>query len=245
VDLRERGSGRARHPWEVSRSTFFRQLISDHVAVATVRTVLDAGAGDGWFAGELLGALDQSASITCWDVNYRSEDLTAPTDPRIVRTATRPPGPYELVLALDVLEHLDDDESFLADALVPLLSGVLVVSVPAFPRLFSDHDRALEHRRRYRRRDLLAMLNRHVDVLESGMLFTSLLVPRTATVAAERLGRESKSTTGIGSWSGGPRTTNLITSALDADAAAGRSLARRGVVLPGLSVWAAGRRRAG
>ena len=140
--------------------------------------------------------------------------------------------------------HLDDDESFLAGALVPLLSGVLVVSVPAFPRLFSDHDRVLEHRRRYRRRDLLTLLNRHVDVLESGMLFTSLLVPRTVTVAAERLGRESKPT-GIGAWSGGPRATSLITGALDADAAAGRSLARRGVVLPGLSAWAVCRGRPG
>jgi hypothetical protein len=244
MDLRERGSGRARHPWEVSRSRFFRDLIGDHVDLAAVRTVLDAGAGDGWFAGELLGTLDPAASITCWDVNYRSEDLAAPTDPRIVRTATHPAGTFELVLALDVLEHLDDDESFLADTLVPLLSGTLVVSVPAIPRLFSDHDRRLEHRRRYRRRYLLEMLDRHVDVRESGTLFTSLLVPRTVTVAAERLGHEPKPA-GIGAWSGGPRATSLITSALDADAAAGRSLARRGVVLPGLSVWAVCRRGPG
>ena len=242
MDLRERGSGRARHPWEVSRSRFFRELIGDHVDLATVRTVLDAGAGDGWFAGALLDALDPAASITCWDVNYRSEDLTAPTDPRIVRTTTKPTGTYDLVLALDVLEHLDDDESFLAGTLLPLLSGTLLVSVPAIPRLFSNHDRVLEHRRRYRRRDLLEMLGRYVDVRESGTLFTSLLVPRAVTVAAERLGRETKPT-GIGTWYGGPRTTSLITSALDADAAAGRSLARRGVVLPGLSVWAVCRRR--
>jgi hypothetical protein len=148
------------------------------------------------------------------------------------------------VLALDVLEHLDDDESFLAVTLVPRLSGTLVVSVPAMPRLFSQHDRMLEHRRRYRRRDLLRLLDRHVDVGESGTLFTSLVVPRTVTVATERLGRESKPA-GVGAWSGGPRTTNLITSALDADAAAGRRLARRGVVLPGLSVWAVCRRRPG
>jgi hypothetical protein len=244
VDLRERGSGRARHPWEISRSRFFRNLIGDHVDLATVRTVLDAGAGDGWFAGELLGALDPAASITCWDVNYRSQDLAAPTDPRIVRTATDPAGTFDLVLALDVLEHVDDDESFLAGTLVPLLTGTLVVSVPAMPRLFSDHDRRLEHRRRYRRRDLLEMLDRHVDVRESGTLFTSLVVPRTVTVVAQRLGHESKST-GIGAWSGGPRTTSLLTSALDADAAAGRSLARRGLVLPGLSLWAVCRRRAG
>jgi trans-aconitate methyltransferase len=242
VDLRERGSGRARHPWEVSRSRFFRDLIGDHVDLATVGTVLDAGAGDGWFAGELLGALDPVAAITCWDVNYRSEDLDAPTDPRIVRTATQPAGPFDLVLALDVLEHLDDDESFLAGALVPLVSGTLVVSVPAIPRLFSGHDRLLEHRRRYRRRELLELLDRHLDIQESGTLFTSLLVPRAAAVAAERLGREPRPA-GIGEWSAGPRTTSLITRALDLDAASGRRLARHGVVLPGLSLWAVGRRR--
>jgi trans-aconitate methyltransferase len=242
VDLRERGSGRARHPWEVSRSRFFRDLIADHVDLTSVRTVLDAGAGDGWFAGELLGALDPTASITCWDVDYRSADLVAPTDPRIVRTRTQPTAPYDLVLALDVLEHLDDDETFLADTVVPLLLGTLVVSVPAIPRLFSDHDRMLEHRRRYRRRELLEMLGRHVDIRESGTLFTSLLVPRTVTVAAERIGLEPQPT-GVGAWSRGPRTTNLIVSALDADAAAGRSLARRGIVLPGLSLWAVCRPR--
>jgi trans-aconitate methyltransferase len=242
MDLRERGSSRARHPWEVSRSRFFRDLIGDHVDLATVRTVLDAGAGDGWFAGELLGSLDPAAAITCWDVNYRSEDLAAPSDPRVVRTATQPDGPFDLVLALDVLEHLDDDESFLAGALVPLLSGSLVVSVPAFPRLFSGHDRLLEHRRRYRRRELLELLDRHLDVQESGTLFTSLLVPRAAAVAAERLGRESRPA-GIGEWSAGPRTTSLITRALDADASSGRRLAQHGVVLPGLSLWAVGRPR--
>ncbi len=159
-----------------------------------------------------------------------------------MRTTTQPTAPYDLVLALDVLEHLDDDEAFLADTVVPLLGGTLVVSVPAIPRLFSDHDRMLEHRRRYRRRDLLEMLGRHVDIRESGTLFTSLLIPRTVTVAAERIGLESKPT-GVGAWSRGPRTTNLIVSALDADAAAGRSLARRGIVLPGLSVWAVCRPR--
>jgi hypothetical protein len=242
MDLRERGVARARHPWEVARSRVFRDLIGDHVDLTAIRTVLDAGAGDGWFAGELLSALDPAASVTCWDVNYRSEDLDAPTDPRIVRTAARPTGTYDLVLALDVLEHLDGPEVFLADALMPVLGGTLVVSVPAYPCLFSDHDRMLEHRRRYRRRELLDMIGRHVDVGEAGSLFTSLLVPRALAVATERLGRHSKPT-GIGGWTHGPRMTGLVTRALVADAVAGRWLARRGVVLPGLSVWAVGRGR--
>jgi SAM-dependent methyltransferase len=242
VDVRERGAGRSRHPWEVARAEFFRALIARHVGVGTVTTVLDAGAGDGWFAHELLADLTAATSITCWDVNYRSADLAAPSDPRIQRTTTRPDGSFDLILALDVLEHLDDAESFLDEALVPVLGGTLVVSVPAHPRLFSNHDRMLEHRRRYRRRELLDLLGRYVEVRESGTLFSSLLLPRAISVAAERLGRSSNSS-GIGKWSGGPRTTRLITSGLGIDARIGQRLGRHGVVLPGLSAWAVCGRR--
>ena len=243
MDVRERGAGLSRHPWELARAEFFRALIARHVELSAVTTVLDAGAGDGWFAQELLADLRAEAAITCWDVNYRSADLTAPSDPRIARTTTRPEGTFDLVLALDVLEHLDDAEAFLRDVLVPSLAGILVVSVPAHPRLFSNHDRMLEHRRRYRRRDLLALLERHVEVRETGTLFSSLLLPRAISVAAERLGRSS-SPSGIGNWSVGPRTTRLITSGLGVDARVGQRLGRHGVVLPGLSAWAVCGRRA-
>lgn len=242
MDLRERGSGPARHPWELARSGFFRALIADHVDVRSVATVLDAGAGDGWFAAELADDLGPTATITCWDVNYRSADLAAPTGARIVRTATPPERPFDLVLALDVLEHLDDPDTFLADAIVPALGGPLVVSVPAQPWLFSEHDRMLEHRRRYRRRELLDLLRRHVDVRASGPLFTSLVAPRAVSVAAERLGRAPRAS-GVGAWSAGPRATKSLAAVLDRDAAAGRWLAARGVMLPGLSVWAVCERR--
>jgi SAM-dependent methyltransferase len=242
MDLRERGAGVARHPWEVARSRFFRALIASHVDLDAVATVLDAGAGDGWFAHELLADLGAETVVTCWDVNYRSADLAAPADPRITRATARPDGTFDLVLALDVLEHLDDAEAFVATQLVPVLGGPLVVSVPAHPALFSAHDRMLEHRRRYRRGELLTMLRRHVDVVESGSLFTTLLLPRAVGVAAERLGRDAEPA-GIGAWSAGPLATGVVTRVLNTDASLGRWLAAHGVVLPGLSAWAVCRRR--
>ncbi|MGB9886798.1 MAG: class I SAM-dependent methyltransferase [Moorellales bacterium] len=68
-------------------------------------------------------------------------------------------GPFSLAVAMDVLEHVEDDTGAartLFAVLVP--GGRLVVSAPAHPWLYSYHDRALGHLRRYSRRDLAALL---------------------------------------------------------------------------------------
>src|SRR5512132_4567665 len=77
VDLVERkGSGATRHPWELARAEFFLRLLDTHNLLAA-RAWLDAGSGDGWFAGQLRRLLPADARVTCWDVNYAAEDLEA------------------------------------------------------------------------------------------------------------------------------------------------------------------------
>lgn len=61
-------------------------------------------------------------------------------------------GSLDLVCAFDVLEHLDDEHVALAEwhrVLAP--GGILILSVPAYPSLYSTNDRLSHHRRRYRR----------------------------------------------------------------------------------------------
>lgn len=256
MDLRERAGGGAagatdgrggrRHPWELARARFFRRLIGRSTDLGGVRRVLDVGAGDGWFAHELLPDLAPTAQVVCWDVNYRSEDLATPDGERIIRTAEPPAPPFDLVLLLDVLEHVEDDDGFLGRQVAPLLApdGIAVVSVPAHPWLFSDHDRMLQHHRRYRPQELRALVGRHLDLVESGSVFTSLLAPRAVSVVAERAGRHHGST-GIGAWRGGPATTRALTAVLEADATASAGLSRRGLPVPGLSTWAVARARRG
>jgi SAM-dependent methyltransferase len=56
----------------------------------------------------------------------------------------------ELLSALDVLEHLDDDMRGLREFHRVLKSdGLLLLTVPAYRFLWSEHDEALWHRRRY------------------------------------------------------------------------------------------------
>lgn len=68
---------------------------------------------------------------------------------------------FDLVAVLDVLEHLDDDEGALREIFRVLKKGGAVVfTVPAFMSLWSVHDIALEHRRRYLVGELAAKLRR-------------------------------------------------------------------------------------
>src|SRR5262249_61416297 len=64
-------------------------------------------------------------------------------------------GSFDLVLALDVLEHLDNDVSGLREAARLLKAdGLLLVTVPAWPSLWGGQDIVSHHRRRYTKRTL-------------------------------------------------------------------------------------------
>lgn len=244
MDLSERGSATARHPWEIERFRAYRNVLRDHCALGA-RRVLDVGAGDGWFSESLLAELPAVEQIVCWDINYNELELST-DDPRLARTTVAPAPGFDLVLVLDVLEHIDDPVGFIDTSLRPLaVAGTAVlVGVPAHPSLFSDHDRALGHFRRYRPAELLAQVGTWIDIEEHGPLFSSLVVPRAASVMIERLrpGR-GDAAHGAGQWQGGPRLTRAVGGVLGADAALTRRLPRVGRRLPGLSHWAFGRVR--
>lgn len=62
---------------------------------------------------------------------------------------------FDAVLALDVIEHVDDDVGLLREVQRVLRpGGILVVTVPALPWLWSSHDDVNHHRRRYMRGSL-------------------------------------------------------------------------------------------
>jgi len=87
-------------------------------------------------------------------------------------------GPFDVVSMLDVLEHIEEDGHALEvvrDLLAP--RGRLIINVPALPALFSDHDRALHHFRRYTQRSLTEVIEGAGMVVERMSYWTSLLLP--------------------------------------------------------------------
>jgi SAM-dependent methyltransferase len=97
------------------------------------------------------------------------------------------PGSCQAVLALDVLEHLDDDVRGLQEAArLVAPGGVLLVTVPALPSLWGSQDVVNHHRRRYTRPALAEVFRRAGLPAPRLSFFNSLLFP---PIAAVRWGR--------------------------------------------------------
>lgn len=94
---------------------------------------------------------------------------------------------FHLLIASDVLEHIDEEEKALREwhrVLRP--SGVLLVLVPAFPSLWGPHDAVNQHRRRYRRAELAKRLSSARFALVRLSYWNMCLFPM---IAALRLAR--------------------------------------------------------
>jgi SAM-dependent methyltransferase len=142
-----------RHPWWEARSRLTLALL-DRLGVRPPARVLDAGCG--W--GTTLEALERAGYRAAgMDVSRRMLerlDCDRPDRRLFVADLTQPLPDgieaFDAVLALDVIEHIDDDRgavSRLSELVRP--GGLVIVSVPALPRFFTEFDAIQGHRRRY------------------------------------------------------------------------------------------------
>lgn len=246
MDLKEaRGHGGPRHPWELARADAVRSILK-----GTLRDglkVLDLGCGDGFLSRELFAGMDVSVSAV--DSNFTDTDLAglAARGGNITyRRKLEGEGRFDLILLLDVLEHVEDDFGLLSELAQKRLSagGRVLVSAPSFNALFTGHDEFLGHMRRYEPGELKALACRAgLDVISSGYLFGSLLLPRAIEAAFGALvkGREKG---GAGMWKGSKAVTSIVKAALDLDNTLLLALNRgAGIRLPGLTGWVLCERR--
>jgi SAM-dependent methyltransferase len=146
-----------RHWWYRER----RRLLARSVAGLTPGTAVDVGAAGG---GNTRVLQRLGWRVAALEYGTEGARVCAERSIPVLRgDATRLPlasKSLDLVVAFDVLEHLDDDKAAamgVFDALKP--GGTFLIAVPADPRLWSAHDDAVGHVRRYTRQtlgDLLA-----------------------------------------------------------------------------------------
>lgn len=157
------------------------------------RTIFDIGAGDGFFSRQLL-AHTQTDSAICIDTGYTQQSVEMIAGKRLEKRCTPPDGTADMVLAMDVLEHVPDE----ADLLAPYIARAdartrFIITVPAFQFLWSAHDVYLGHYRRYTLRDIEHTLKRAgLSVLWGHYYYASVFPVAAAVRLAERLRHKPK-----------------------------------------------------
>ncbi len=178
------------HFWFVGRRLLVSRLLRRY-AGAEDKLGLDMGCGTGRTVREL--SRDGYRVI---GLDVRPEGLAAfrsqSREVMLIRAdAERLPLRNEcldLVLALDILEHVDDGEARrgIRQALRP--GGLLLAGVPALPWLWSHRDRAAGHRRRYTRHRLVKSFEEAGFMVLEIRYYQFLLLP--AMAATRILGRK-------------------------------------------------------
>ena len=138
--------------WFVARRRLIASLIEGEYGRDGGLRILDIGCGTGAMLdelapfGDVVGAdFAPEALAFC-----RERGDHYPLTRADVRRLPFASDSFDVVTAMDIIEHIDDDKAAAGEinrVLKP--GGRLFVTVPAFPSLWSEHDEALHHYRRY------------------------------------------------------------------------------------------------
>ena len=137
--------------WFVARTRLLDWLISEICREFPHPTILDVGCGTGINSsvlakhGYTIGT-DTSEEALSFSKGREIDVLVRSHVESLPFAAST----FDVITALDVLEHINDDLEALDELRrVTREGGVLVITVPAYGFLWSEHDEALHHRRRY------------------------------------------------------------------------------------------------
>lgn len=246
MDLRELAyAGCNRHPWELIRLEALKAILLRNLTSMEGMHILDIGCGDGYMSSELFRNAG-IGSMACVDINLSEEQISTLSGINEKTAYYNNYGPlkqnfYDLVLCLDVIEHVEDDVALLSGTVRKNLAseGHMLITVPAFQGLFGTHDDFLGHYRRYAIKDLHRIIaGSGLKIISSGYMFSTLLVIRFLMHWSDKiLGPQKPGEVGVGNWGHGKLISNIVLFVLRADNAVMFALSRLGIKIPGLTIW--------
>jgi SAM-dependent methyltransferase len=183
-----------RHWWYRGRRRILRAEL-DRLPLGPGTRLLDAGCGSGRTLDE-LAHYGQVSGVDLSPVAVDHARGRGHADVRVAPVEQMPfaDGTFDVVTCLDVIEHTPDDRASLAElARVTRAGGLMLVTVPAYQALWSPHDEANLHYRRYSRRQLRTAATDSGWDIVSDTHFNALLLPPAAVVRmAQRLIRKPR-----------------------------------------------------
>jgi SAM-dependent methyltransferase len=223
-----------RHWWYRARREILADLIRREAMPPSGAQILEIGCG----TGHNLAMLGQFGTVDGIELDDEARGVA---EQRLGRKVMNAPLPelagigdrrYDLIAALDVIEHVDDDAAAIAAIAGKLKpAGKLVMTVPAHRWMWSAHDVVNHHKRRYSKAAVDRLVESSPLRLDKSGYFNSLLFPLAIAerLASKLRGKEDADVKLP------PRPLNA---ALEAVFAAERHLVGRVPLPPGLSLFA-------
>lgn len=185
----------ADHWWFAGRRKIISGLINRQVAPPADARILEVGCG----TGSNIALLKGFGQVDAIEPDDGARMLATRRSGVAVKAGLLPDGvalddaAYDLIVLLDVLEHIPDDRATLA-ALLPKLrpGGKILLTVPALPWMWSAHDVAHHHQRRYTSSTLRTVLKAGGYRVRYQSYFNTVLFPLivAARAAGKLTGRE-------------------------------------------------------
>ncbi len=180
------------HWWYRARRRILKSVIGG-IALPAGARILDIGVGP---AANLYAIYPQGTILCGVEPTLELVKVARQRGsiPVYVGTAEELPPPvnsehFDAIAMLDVLEHTEDDVQVLRGLRERLVDGgVLILTIPAYRLLWTAHDVAVGHYRRYRLRPLVRLLRQEGYGIERATYFnTLLLVPILALRLLRRM----------------------------------------------------------
>ncbi|PZU96169.1 MAG: class I SAM-dependent methyltransferase [Pseudanabaena sp.] len=170
------------HWWFLARRKILTGLISHYLPQGQV---LDVGCGTGFILEELQKS---SNNYNAWGLDNAEPAIAFCQQKKLTRITQGILGhdgltkhSFDMVMFLDVIEHLDEDEQAVELAKDYLsLVGKLLITVPAYQFLWSAHDQIHGHKRRYTKKKLIELLHKTGYEVSYISYFNTFLFPLIA-----------------------------------------------------------------
>jgi len=140
----------SRHWWFLGRRKIILDLIDKFLPKKVDLKILDAGCG----TGDFLPFLKKYGQVWGIDNSKEAIELCKNKGSLVIQQSLLnihfPKNNFDLIMALDVIEHINDELAVIRELKrVAKNDGLIVITVPAYQFIWSGHDDACDHKKRY------------------------------------------------------------------------------------------------